>query len=60
MMAVDKNLIELAVRRSAEIKAQGLKPCRRCSGSGHYGYHGKCFRCGGNGIDPKAKSGVKG
>ncbi len=31
-------------------------PCMRCGGCGIFAHYGKCFRCGGNGADPKERT----
>lgn len=52
--ARDRQRAEDALER----EARRLRPCPRCSGRGHFDAYahidgGRCFRCGGTGIDPR-------
>lgn len=39
--------------RRAALHAAGREECVRCGGTGTFHTYGTCFRCGGDGIDPR-------
>lgn len=52
-MIFDIDTLNAMKAKREQVIASRQKPCKRCSGTGLYGHHGRCFRCGGTGEEPK-------